>query len=84
MLDEAGFTEVSVGAIDLPRRQASFEEFWETTLDLSRVFHDAVMVLPQEQIDAIKRGLQQRFAAFTAADGTLEIPGRTLVASASA
>jgi SAM-dependent methyltransferase len=84
LIEDAGFTDVSVGALELPRRQAGFEEFWETTLDLSRMFHDAVMVLPQDEIDAVKRGLEQRFAPFTAADGTLEIPGRTLVASASA
>jgi SAM-dependent methyltransferase len=84
LIEDAGFTDITVEALELPRRQASFEEFWETTLDLSRLFHDAVMALPQEEIDAIKRGLQQRFAPFTAADGRMEIPGRTLVARASA
>ena len=29
------------------RRHASFEEFWETTLDLSRAFHDAVLAAPE-------------------------------------
>jgi SAM-dependent methyltransferase len=84
LLDGAGFTGVSVEAIELPRRQASFEEFWETTLDLSRMFHDAVLERPQPEIDAIKRALEQRFAPYTGADGKLDIPGRTLVASASA
>jgi SAM-dependent methyltransferase len=84
LLDGAGFTGVSVEAIELPRRQASFEEFWETTLDLSHMFHDAVLERPQAEIDEIKRALAQRFAPYTGADGKLEIPGRTLVASASA
>ena len=37
-----------------------------------------------EQIDQIKAGVRERFAPYTAADGSLEVPGRTLVASASA
>jgi len=84
LIEQAGFTGVSVEALDLPRRQRDFEEFWETTLDLSRSFHDAVMGRSEEEIEAIRDGLQQRFAPYTEADGSLRIPGRTLVASASA
>ena len=36
-----------VEALDLARRHASFEELWETTLDLSRGFHDAVLSRPE-------------------------------------
>ncbi len=84
LLAQAGFTEVDVQALDLPRRHPDFEELWETTLDLSRGFHDAVLSRPAEEIDQIKASLAQRFAPYTAADGTLEVPARTLVASASA
>jgi SAM-dependent methyltransferase len=84
LLAQAGFTEIDVQALDLPRRHPDFEELWETTLDLSRGFHDAVLSRPAEEIDEIKTSLAQRFAPYTAADGTLEVPARTLVASASA
>ncbi len=62
------------------RRHASFEELWETTLDLSRSFHDAVLSRPASEIAEIEAGVAERFAPYTAADGALEIPGRTLVA----
>ena len=47
-------------------------------------FHDAVLSRPASEIAEIEASLAERFAPYTAADGTLEIPGRTLVASASA
>jgi ubiquinone/menaquinone biosynthesis C-methylase UbiE len=84
LLEDAGFTEVRVEPLDLLRRQSSFAELWETTLDLSRNFHDAVLSRPAGEITQIEGAVAERFAAYTSADGTLEIPARTLVASASA
>ena len=84
MLEQAGFAEVHVEALPLSRRQGSFEEFWETTLDLSRVFHDTVLARPQEEIAEINAGLRARFAPFAGDDGSLVIPARSLVASATA
>jgi hypothetical protein len=75
---------VRVEALQLHRRHASFEEFWETTLDLSRSFHDAVLARPQAEIEEIQAAVRERLAAFQAPGGMLDIPGRTLVACASA
>jgi SAM-dependent methyltransferase len=84
LLEQAGFVEVNVESLQLHRRHASFEEFWETTLDLSRAFHDAVLERPQGEIEQIKAAVQARIAQFETSDGMLDIPARTLVASASA
>jgi SAM-dependent methyltransferase len=84
LLDHAGFTEVRVEGLDLLRRHSSFAELWETTLDLSRNFHDAVLARPAGEIAQIEASVAERFAPYTSVDGTLEIPARTLVASASA
>ena len=84
LLEEAGFADVIVEALDLTRRHNRFEELWDSTLDLSRNFHDAVLSRPAAEIEQVKLSLAERFAPYTAPDGTLEIPGRTLVASASA
>ncbi len=84
LLGDAGFAEGRVEALELTRRHDSFEELWESTLDLSRVFHDAVLARPEDEIEQIKQALAERFAPFAAADGSLAIPGRTLVAHASA
>jgi ubiquinone/menaquinone biosynthesis C-methylase UbiE len=84
LLERAGFVEAHVEVLALVRRQSSFSELWETTLDLSPSFHDAVLSRPASEIAEIESSLAERFAPYTAADGTLEIPARTLVATASA
>jgi SAM-dependent methyltransferase len=84
LLEQAGFADVRVQALDLRRRHVSFEEFWDSTLDLSRALHDAVLDRPEPEIAEIYAALAKRFAPYTAEDGSLDIPGRTLVASAGA
>ncbi|MGA2454204.1 MAG: methyltransferase domain-containing protein [Solirubrobacteraceae bacterium] len=84
LLEQAGFVEVEVQTLQLDRHHTSFAELWETTLDLSAGFHDAVLSRPASEIAEIERSLAARFEPYTAADGTLEVPGRTLVAAASA
>jgi SAM-dependent methyltransferase len=83
LLEQAGFSEVQVQRLELARRHASFEELWDSTLDLSRVFHDAVLARAAPEIVELRASLAERFAPYTAPDGTLEVPGRTLLASAS-
>jgi ubiquinone/menaquinone biosynthesis C-methylase UbiE len=83
LLEQAGFVEVRVESLRLSRRHASFAEMWEQTLDLSRVFHDAVMARPASEIADIEASLAARLEPYTAADGSLEIPAQTLVASAT-
>jgi SAM-dependent methyltransferase len=84
LLDDAGFIEPTVQPLELSQRHTSFEDFWETMLDLSRVTHDAVMTRPEEEIAEISAAIAQRMAPHTASDGTLEIPGRALLGVASA
>jgi SAM-dependent methyltransferase len=84
LLEQAGFVDARVEPLELVRRHASFAELWETTLDLSRNFHDAVLSRPASEIAEIEASLAERFVPYTASDGTLEIPARTLVATASA
>lgn len=84
LLHDAGFASAHVEALDLNQRVASFEDFWNTTLDLSRNFHDAVLSRPRGEIEQIRASLAERFAPYTAEDGSLAIPMRTLVAVAMA
>ena len=84
LLQQAGFSEVVVQELELTRSDGSFEELWETTLDMSRNFHDAVFERPPQEVQEIRSSLQERFAPYTEQDGSLRIPARTLVASAGA
>jgi SAM-dependent methyltransferase len=84
LLEEAGFAEIEVHRMDVMRRHQSFEELWETTLDLSRIFHDTVMGQPDGEVAEIKAALRERFAPYIDAGGALAVPGRTLLAVAGA
>ncbi len=84
LLAGAGFAEIEIRPVEVTRRHPDFEQFWELTLDLSASFHDAVMSQPQEAIEEIRSELQERLAPFTAADGGIALPSRTLLARAEA
>jgi len=84
LLQQAGFVEARVETIDVAQRHESFDAFWETMLDISRELHDLVLAQPAQEIEQIRSSLEARLEPYTAADGTLAIPGRTLVATASA
>jgi SAM-dependent methyltransferase len=84
LLEQAGFTEVLLDALDVAHRHESFEAFWETTLDVSRELHDVVFERPADEIEQIRAAIEERLRPYTSPDGTLEIPGRSLVAAASA
>ena len=79
LLESAGFDEVWVERLNLTQRAVNFDEFWETTLDIARVFHDAVLSRPESEIADIRNSLAKRFEPYTAEDGSLEIPMRTLM-----
>jgi SAM-dependent methyltransferase len=84
LLAQAGFTEIDVQSLDVVQRHDSFDTFWETTLDISHAFHDAVLSRPEPEIAEIRAGLAARLQPYIEPDGALAIPGRTLVASARA
>ena len=84
LLMEAGFTEVLLDAVDVFHRHESFEAFWETMLDISRELHDTVLERPAGEIEQLRAAVAARLAPHTAGDGSLAIPGRSLVAAASA
>ncbi|MFI5008956.1 MAG: class I SAM-dependent methyltransferase [Solirubrobacterales bacterium] len=84
LLEEAGFTEIVLDAIAVERRSQTFEDFWEETLDISRNFHDTVLGCPEGEIAEIRAGLARRLERYMGEDGSLTIPGCSLVAAASA
>lgn len=84
LLEEAGFAEILVDTIAVEQRPPSFTDFWEATLDLSRNFHDAVLSQGEGEIAEIRTALAEQLAPYAAEDGSLAIPGSSLVAAASA
>jgi SAM-dependent methyltransferase len=84
LLEQAGFTEILVDSVTVAQEAPSFDAFWEATLDLSRNFHDAVLARAPEEIEQIHASLAARLRPYTSGDGSLQIPGSSLVAAASA
>jgi ubiquinone/menaquinone biosynthesis C-methylase UbiE len=84
LLQRAGFGEVRLDGVAIEWRHDSFEEFWRVSLDLSPGFGHALAEQPQERVAAVRAAVAGELAAFAAADGELTIPGRALVAAASA
>jgi hypothetical protein len=62
LLAQAGFAETRIEALAVCRRHASFEELWDSTLDLSRSFHDAVLGRSEPEIAELHASLAARFA----------------------
>lgn len=84
MLEAAGFVEVLVESLELPRPPVAVEEEIAEKLDLSRAFSDAYERLS----DAERRAVNEKIAAlsepYAGDDGRLVLPARSLVAAASA
>jgi len=84
LLAAAGFQEVWVERLAFSQRSQSFDEFWETTLDMARSFHDAVLARPEAEIASIRKSLAKRLQPFAAEDGSLEIPMQALMGTGTA
>jgi SAM-dependent methyltransferase len=80
----AGFVEPHIETIELTRRHDSFQELWGFQLDVSHSFHEAVMSLPEQEIEAVQATLRELLAPHTDAAGAIELSGSTLVALAEA
>ncbi|MDQ6605693.1 MAG: methyltransferase domain-containing protein [Actinomycetota bacterium] len=84
MLAEAGFVETVVEAVAVDRFYDGFEDFLDETLDLSFTFGSVWARLSDSQQSELMRELESRAAPYTAADGSLRLPGSSLVALAQA
>jgi SAM-dependent methyltransferase len=84
LLAEAGFTEAQVDAIDLVMAYRSFEDWWQTTLDLSRPFAEMVEARSATERADVHAGLRRALSRFASPDGSLAVPARTLVGAATA
>ncbi len=80
----AGFTEVEVDALDLTFAYADLDEWWEDRVALSIPFADALAELDPGRRDQVRAAIDERLGRFTQPDGSLRVPGRTLVAAATA
>ena len=84
LLAGAGFTEIEIEPIDFEFRHPSFEDWWATHLDLSSASAEAVGGLSEEDHEALRADLREQLAPYTAPDGSLMLPARSIGAAATA
>ena len=84
MLEDAGFTEIRVDAVGIERRAPDFAAWWAMQLDLSAATREVLERVSTEEAEAVAAEVAARFAPYTNAAGELAVPGRTLVAVATA
>ena len=83
-LEAAGFTEHRVEPLDFAIEYGSFDEWWDTQRDLSRMFSSTLDALDAGTVAELRATAAERARAFAREDGTLVVPARTWVAWAAA
>ena len=84
LLQSAGFIDVDVSAVQLLRRYASVEEMVLESADVSPGFSAAWKTLGEDQRAEVIAHMRRGAAHFTDDDGSVVLPGVSLVARAGA
>jgi SAM-dependent methyltransferase len=84
LLGDAGFLEVEVATVDLVMTYDDLDDFLAVTSDCSRPFADTTEGLDAATRTEVHAAIGEALERFRAQDGRLRVPGRALVASASA
>jgi SAM-dependent methyltransferase len=83
-LEEAGFVDYEIAAVDFTVAYASPEDWWDSTRDMSMRFAGATAGLDETTLAEIRAALAEAAAPFTDGEGAVAIPARTWTAAATA
>jgi SAM-dependent methyltransferase len=86
LVDSAGLRIDALEDVPLTWRASSLQEWWEATLDMSRMLAALVERIAPAEAAAVRAGAEQRLSRYVAADGSIAVPGlaRALLASRGA
>jgi len=84
LLGAAGFAEVEVEALDLAFAYADEDAWWEDRVAMSVPFADALARVNADRRDRLREAIDTRLAEYRDESGGLTVPGRALVAAATA
>ncbi|HEV7462114.1 MAG TPA: methyltransferase domain-containing protein [Solirubrobacteraceae bacterium] len=84
LLEDAGFSEVEVAAVDLNFTYDDEDAWWEDRVALSVPFADALARLDADRRDHLREAIDTRLGDYRDESGRLTLPARTLVAAATA
>jgi SAM-dependent methyltransferase len=84
LLEATGFADAVVESLELRFEHPSFEHWWDSRIELSVPFADAVARLQPGQVEELRELLRRELAPYADDAGRLSIPARALVAAARA
>jgi SAM-dependent methyltransferase len=84
MLEAAGFVEVLVDSVDQTRRYDGLDAYLAETLDLSMLFAEAYNGLEADEQREVREKIAALAEPYSGSDGSLTLPGSSLVALANA
>jgi SAM-dependent methyltransferase len=84
LAQSAGLVEVEIEPIDIVIAYDSLDAFFEVQRDLSVMLSDALARVDERSRAALYDGVAEKLAEFTAQDGSVRIPGRSLGRAATA
>jgi SAM-dependent methyltransferase len=84
VLDVAGFDDIEVEPLDLQFEAPSLDAWWEYVLQTSPSAGDAVAGLSPAEHYKLRDAVDAGYARYVREDGSLLMPGRALVAAATA
>ncbi len=84
MLEDAGFVEVLVEPVELPREYPGLREYVDEERTLSLSFAELYERLSAQGREELEREIERRVAPYARPDGSFSLPGRSLVALAGA
>ena len=82
LLEHAGLGVTRIEEVEITWRAPSLDEWWEVTLDTSRMLAKIVASATRLQVEAIRAGAAERLARYVASDGSVAVPGVARVALA--
>jgi SAM-dependent methyltransferase len=83
-LEEAGFVDYEVAAVDFTVAYESLDDWWDGTRELSVRFDDAAAAMDAATRDEIRAAIAEAAAPFTGGGGEIALPARTWTAVAAA
>ena len=83
-LEQAGFTEIELEALDFEFRHPDVEGWWETQLDLSPMLRPTLAALPEAEAEEYRHAVLDQVGSYVTSSGEVVFPARTLVAAAGA
>jgi SAM-dependent methyltransferase len=81
LFDDAGLADVHVGALSVPLRTASFDEWWGRTSALAGPLSAILASMPEEGVHALRERARAAVRPYETAAGGLDLPGETLIAA---